>query len=185
MNCRGFTFIELLTALLIAALLGFLAYPSFSEILQRVHTTSRVNSLIGLVRFARQTAVTQRRWITLCPALADSCTNSSDWTTGIMAFADLNRDGSRQPLEPVLAHQSTLDPGERLSWRSFRRRNYLQFRSAGYTNWQNGSFLYCPASGDPRYGKVVIVNIQGRATPSVDRNGDGVDEQASGKPLVC
>ena len=56
----------------------------------------------------------------------------------------------------------------------------LTFRAEGYTNWQNGSFHYCPASGDARYGKVLIVNIQGRTALSVDADGDGIDEQANG-----
>ena len=102
-----------------------------------------------------------------------------------MGFADLNRDGRRQSDEPVLAYQDPLDPGERLTWRSFRRQNFLQFRSEGYTNWQNGSFLYCPASGNASNGKVLIINIQGRTASSVDRDGDGVDEQANGEPLTC
>jgi type IV fimbrial biogenesis protein FimT len=182
---RGFTLVELLALLGISAVLIFLAYPSFGDLMQRVHTTSRVNSLIGLIRFARQSAITQGRWVTLCPAVAETCTGTSDWQTGIMVFADHNRDGDRQPSEPLIAYQSRFEPGERLTWRSFRRHNFLQFRSAGYTNFQNGSFLYCPASGESRHGKVIIVNIQGRATPSVDGNGDGVDEQANGKPLVC
>jgi type IV fimbrial biogenesis protein FimT len=185
MNCRAFTLIELLVALSVAAVLLMLAFPGFQDLVARHHATSRVNAVVGLVRFARQSAVTQRRWVTLCPAEGETCTGSSDWATGIMAFTDLNRDGARQSGESVLAYQSRLDPGERLRWRSFRRKAYLQFRSAGYTNFQNGSFLYCPADGDARYGKVIIVNIQGRAVPSVDANGDGVDEQASGKPLIC
>jgi type IV fimbrial biogenesis protein FimT len=85
----------------------------------------------------------------------------------------------------VLGYLPGLDPGERLIWRSFRRRNFLQFRPEGYTNWQNGSFLYCPSNGDARYGKALIVNIQGRTAPSVDSDGDGVDEQANGDPLTC
>lgn len=182
---RGFTIIELIVALSVAALLLSFAYPPFNDMLERLRSTARVNAVIGLVRFARQTAVTQRRWITLCPAVGERCTGSRDWHTGVMAFADLNRDGDRQPEEPVVGHLSAFKPGERLIWRSFRNRQFLQFRSAGYTNWQNGSFQYCPASGDSGNGRVIIVNIQGRATPSIDADGDGVVEQANGRPLAC
>jgi type IV fimbrial biogenesis protein FimT len=181
----AFTLVELLVTLTIAAVLAGMAYPAFSELMARVHATSRVNDLVGVIRFARHAAITDRSWITLCPAVEESCTNSTDWATGIMVFADRNRDGSRQPQEPVLGYLPQLDEGERLHWRSFRRRNFLTFRSEGYTNWQNGSFHYCPASGDARYGKVLIVNIQGRTAPSVDADGDGIDEQANGRPLTC
>jgi type IV fimbrial biogenesis protein FimT len=185
MQTRAFTMIELLIALAVASILLFMSLPGFRDMTERFQTTSRVNAIIGLVRFARETAVTQRRWITLCPAQEEDCVRSRAWHTGIMAFADGNRDGTRQPGEAIAAYVPALKPGESLTWRSFRSRNYLQFRPAGYTNWQNGSFHYCPASRDPKNGKVIIVNIQGRATPSVDADGDGIDEQANGSPLDC
>lgn len=181
----AFTLVELLITLTIAAVLAGMAYPAFNDLINRVHATSRVNDLVGIIRFARHAAINGGRWVTLCPAIEQNCTNSSQWHSGIMVFQDRDRDGSRQPEEPVLGYLARLDEGERLRWRSFRRRNYLQFRPEGYTNWQNGSFQYCPASGDARYGKVLIVNIQGRTAPSVDADGDGIDEQANGNPLAC
>ncbi len=185
MHRCGFTLLELLIVLAIAISLGYLAYPPFSQLLERIQSTSRINGLAGLVRFARQTAITRHQWVTLCPALGESCTRSQDWSTGILCFADDNRDGARQPDEPILAYQNPLEPGERLTWRSFRQRYYLQFRAEGYTNWQNGSFAYCPASGDARNGKVLIINIQGRPATAADLDGDGIVEQASGEPLAC
>ena len=171
--------------MVIAAVLAGMAYPAFSDLIDRVHATSRVNDLVGIIRFARHAAISGGRWVTLCPANNEVCTNTSDWQSGIMVFEDRNRDGARQTAEPVLGYLAGFDDGEQLRWRSFRRRNFLTFRSEGYTNWQNGSFHYCPASGDPRYGKVLIVNIQGRTAPSVDADGDGIDEQANGNPLTC
>ena len=168
-----------------ACVLAGMAYPAFNDLLARVHATSRVNDLVGIIRFARHSAIDGGRWVTLCPARNGRCTSSADWQTGIMVFEDRNRDGSRQPAEPVLGNLPRLDEGERLQWRSFRRRNFLTFRAEGYTNWQNGSFHYCPASGDRRYGKVLVVNIQGRTALSVDADGDGIDEQANGQPLAC
>ncbi len=184
-TAQAFTLVELLVALSVASLLAGLAYPAFSDLIARVHATSRVNDLVGIIRFARHAAIDGGRWVTLCPAVDTTCSNSTDWRTGIMVFEDRNRDGRRQHSEPVLGYLPRLDEGEQLRWRSFRRRNYLTFRSEGYTNWQNGSFHYCPASGDARYGKVLIVNIQGRTAPSVDADGDGIDEQANGRPLTC
>ena len=181
----GLSLLELLITLTIAAVLTGLAYPNFQSFLARVQTTTRINDLVSLVRFARHAAISEQRWVGLCPALGERCTNSPDWETGIMVFADGNRDGTRQPAEPVLAYQPALKPGERLRWRAFRRQNYLQFRARGYTNWQNGTFLYCPADADPRYAKGLILNIKGRTAPTRDNDGDGVDERADGTPLRC
>ncbi len=189
MSNRGFTLVELIAALAISSILLSLALPSFESMIEHYRTTSRVNSLIGLVRFARQAAVMERNWVTLCPArtVGDNqiCTNSRQWQSGIMAFSDLNRNGVKESQERLLAYQPALKSGETLYWRAFRNRNYIQFTSAGYTNWQNGSFQYCPASRDPHHSKVIIINIPGRATPSVDSDGDGIDEYANGNPLAC
>lgn len=182
---KGFSLLELLLTLTIAAVLTGLVYPSFSGFLARVQATTRINDLVTLIRFARHAAISERRWVGLCPARAERCTNSPNWETGIMVFADANRDGMRQRLEPILAYQPALKPGEQLRWRAFRRQNYLQFRPRGYTNWQNGTFLYCPADGDPRYAKGLILNIQGRTAPTRDSDGDGVDERANGAPVRC
>ena len=182
---QAFSLIELLIAMATAAVLAGMAYPAFDDLIARVHATSRVNDLVGIIRFARHAAINGGRWVTLCPADDEVCSNAAEWQGGIMVFEDRNRDGARQSAEPVLGYLAAFDEGERLRWRSFRRRNFLTFRSEGYTNWQNGSFHYCPASGDPRYGKVLIVNIQGRTAASVDADGDGIDEQANGNPLTC
>ena len=182
---RAFSLLELLVTLAVGAVVAGMAYPAFNDLIARVHATSRVNDLVGIIRFARHAAINGGRWVTLCPAVDEVCADTPEWQSGIMVFEDRDRDGARQPAEPVLGYLAALDAGEQLRWRSFRRRNFLTFRSEGYTNWHNGSFHYCPASGDPRYGKVLIINIQGRTAPSVDADGDGVDEQANGKPLTC
>jgi prepilin-type N-terminal cleavage/methylation domain-containing protein len=182
---RGFTLVEAMSTLAISSILLYLALPSFNSLIDRHHSTSRINGVIGMVRFARQSAITENGWVTLCSAVNQSCSGSPEWHTGVMAFADPDRNGVRDVDERVLAYYPALDSGERLRWRSFRNRNFLQFTPRGYTNWQNGSFHYCPASGNPRFGKVVIINIQGRATPSMDQDGDGIDEQANGSPLTC
>lgn len=185
MKRPGFTLIELLIVLTIAACLFWLAHPSMQALSERSRTTGRINALVALIRHARHAAVTTGSWVAVCPARGEVCSGSRNWAEGIMTFQDVNRDGERQPAEAVLAYQAALDPGERLEWRSFRRQNFLQFRMEGYTNWQNGSFRYCPASGDARYGKVLILNIQGRTALSRDADGDGIDEQANGDPLAC
>ncbi len=182
---RGVSLLELLLTLTIAAILTGLAYPSFSAFLARVQTTTRINDLVTLIRFARHAAIVEQRWVGLCPAQGERCTGTANWESGIMVFADDNRDGDRQSGETLLAYQAALAPGERLRWRAFRRQNHLQFRARGYTNWQNGTFLYCPADGDVRYAKGLILNIQGRTAPTRDADGDGVDERADGTPLRC
>ena len=75
--------------------------------------------------------------------------------------------------------------GSRVYWRSFRNRSYLSFTSTGLTAWQNGSFRYCPLSGDPSLIREVILNPAGRLRRATDHDGDGVVEDATGAPVSC
>jgi type IV fimbrial biogenesis protein FimT len=182
---HGFSIVELLVSLAVAGLLFGYAIPGFSDLLASQRTIAAVNQILGSVHFARHAAITQRATVALCPAQGTVCARRNEWHLGSLVFKDRDLDGVRDANEPVIAQRPALRAGERVSWRSFRNKSYLQFRSTGLTSWQNGSFQYCPASGDPRHSKVIIINAQGRATKSRDANNDGIDEDASGKPLRC
>ena len=176
---------ELLAALAVASVLCSFAIPGFSDFLDRQRSIAAVNQLIGAVHFARSAAIMQRATTVLCPAQRSRCARRNEWHLGAMVFKDGNANGVREDNELIVTQLPALRAGERVTWRSFRNRSYLQFRSSGLTSWQNGSFQYCPANGDPRYSKVIIINASGRATKSRDSDNDGVDEDASGRPLRC
>ncbi len=176
---------ELLAAMAVAAVLFSFAVPGFTEFLDRQRSIVVVNQLIGAVRFARHAAITQRATMALCPAQQTVCARRNQWHLGAMIFKDSNANGVREPNELIIAQLPALRVGERVFWRSFRNKPYLQFKSTGLTSWQNGSFQYCPANADPRYSKAIIVNAAGRTTKSRDSNNDGIDEDARGRPLRC
>jgi type IV fimbrial biogenesis protein FimT len=177
--------VELLAALAVAGVLFGLAIPGFSDFIAQQRTVAAVNQIVGAVNFARAAAITYRATTVLCPAEGTTCARRNEWHLGAMVFKDRNANGKREPSEPVVNQFPPLRSGERLFWRSFRNKSYLQFRSTGLTSWQNGSFQYCPAGSDPQFSKVIIINAQGRATKSRDANNDGLDEDASGQPLRC
>jgi type IV fimbrial biogenesis protein FimT len=182
---QGFSIVELLVTLAIAALLIGIAIPGFSEFLARQRSIAAVNQLLGAIHFARSAAITRRTTVALCPAEQAACSRRNQWHLGAMIFKDNNADGVRDADETVIAQLPPLRARERVTWRSFRNKSYLHFRSNGLTSWQNGSFHYCPEGGDPRYAKAIIINAQGRATKSRDADNDGVDEDAGGRPLRC
>lgn len=181
----GITIVELLVALAIAAVLLGVAAPSMSAFVKRQRATAALNQIIGAVQFTRNAAVTHRATTTLCPGAGGTCGRRNDWHLGATAFADRNRDGQRSADEPVLREFPRFEAGERLYWRSFRNRSYLQITSRGLTNWQNGHFLYCPPDGDAQFARSIIINAQGRVRPARDLDGDGIAEDARGRDLVC
>ena len=182
---RGTTLIELLTALAVAGVLLAWGGIEATRLLAAFRADAAVTQMLGAVRFARQAAVESRSTVTLCPAAADRCGRRNDWHRGALVFLDRDRDGRRDPSEEMLRRLPRLRDGERIYWRSFRNRTSLSMLPTGLTDWQNGSFLYCPPGGDARHARQLILNAQGRIRHARDSDGDGIREDANGRPLTC
>jgi type IV fimbrial biogenesis protein FimT len=183
---RGVTVLELLLALAIGAALAFMALPAMRDFVATHEATAAVNQLIGTVQFTRSAAITGSTTATLCPSAdGERCGLRDTWQAGAIAFEDSDRDGVRSANEPILRRFPALPRGSRTTWRSFRNRSYLSFGASGFTAWQNGHFRYCPASGDPRHIREIVINPAGRVRRAPDRNRDGVVEDTSGRPVTC
>lgn len=65
MRQRGFTLIELIIVLVIAALLMLVAAPAFSTFMARQQLAGDVNQLLSVMTFARSEAIKQRQPITV------------------------------------------------------------------------------------------------------------------------
>lgn len=83
---RGFTLIELMITLAIAAILGMLALPSFSELILSNRITTQANDLISALNVARSEAV--RRGSPVCMTRISATAN--DWTSGWQVYSDPN-----------------------------------------------------------------------------------------------
>lgn len=91
----GLTLVELVTVLMIIAIVSSFAYPSFQQMLANNRVTATTNSMLGLLQLARSEAMTQGRTVTVCPSTDQStCTANSTWSNGIVAL----RTGSNTPV---------------------------------------------------------------------------------------
>ena len=182
----GFSLAELLVSLAILAALASLAGPGMVRLVQQQRSTTALNQLLGAVHLARSSAITRGGIVTLCPsANGQTCTGRNRWHEGAIVFSDEDRDGRRDTDDALLRALPGFPDASRVYWRSFRNKSYLQLDSRGMTNWQNGHFLYCPANGDPRLARQLILNAQARVRKAPDRDGDGIAEDATGDPLEC
>lgn len=122
---RGFTIIELMVVITIAAILIAVATPSMVNFLADWRVKDAANSMIGQLRLARIEAIRQSRPVALCPvATAGSTTCSTtvtDWKNGWLMFLDNNNDGiyntangdvliKQQPALPGLAQMQKNQP---------------------------------------------------------------------------
>ena len=113
---RGFTLVELVVALAVAAILITMAYPSFRDSVKNNRQVSVNNASVGALHYARSEAVKRGHWVTLCipcgdgagnptqcadPVPADAlpgcvtaaaCGGSCPWERGWMVFSDIDGD---------------------------------------------------------------------------------------------
>jgi type IV fimbrial biogenesis protein FimT len=185
MAARGVTVTELLVTLAAAAVAVGLAAPAFHDLVETHRSTAAVNHLIGAVNLARTEAIVRRQTVTLCPGYGDHCLGRDQWHQGALIFIDGNGNGRIDEDDRVLMALPGLRPGARVYWRSFRNRSYLQFQPRGYTQWQNGTFHYCPPDQNPLLARLVIVNAAGRTRIGADTDGDGIVNRADGENVRC
>ena len=92
---NGFTLIELLITIVVVSVLLATAIPSFMQFIKNNRVTGQANSFVVSTQMARNEAVKRGAGTTLCAANADldDCSDSTDWSSGWIAFSDLNRNG--------------------------------------------------------------------------------------------
>lgn len=182
---NGVTLVELLAALAVVALLALAGLPNMLNWLAQERAAAALNQMLGAVQTTRQAAVSLRSPVTLCPGRGQQCGPRDSWHVGMLIFTDRNLNRRIDGNDRVVTALPKLAEGDRIRWRSFRNRSTLTIRPTGLTDWQNGSFTYCQANAGNETARVLILNTAGRARRGRDRDGDGIVEDASGKPLSC
>lgn len=81
---HGFTLIELIIALAVAALLLAWGVPSFQRFMDNAALTSETNNWVGVVNHARSEAVTRGERVTICRTIApEACDGSANCLCGV------------------------------------------------------------------------------------------------------
>lgn len=85
---QGFTLLELLIAIAVAAILLAVAVPSYQGLVQRNSLTANVNDLVGDLNYARSEAVTRGQDVYICSSNDQSnCNAGTDWSKGWVVYA--------------------------------------------------------------------------------------------------
>ena len=92
----GFTLIELMVALAVAAVLTVVAVPSFADLLRSNRVSGTSNNLLTGINLARSEAIKSNRGGGICASTnGSSCSASAaDWVSGWIVWADLNNNGT-------------------------------------------------------------------------------------------
>lgn len=185
---KGFTLVELLVSIAILSILLTQAVPAFQELLEKSKTRVATDNLIKHLNFARIQAINHREFVILCSANNNQrCARTRDWSgRSLLIFIDKNGDNRFKPRDDKLLRITDKMPnGSSLIFRAFQNKSYLKWTPQGTTDYQNGNFTYCPASGKPTMARHLILNMVGRIYEGQDSNNDGIVEDNDGNNVIC
>jgi type IV fimbrial biogenesis protein FimT len=142
-TCSGFTLIELMVAIAIAALLVAMAIPNFSVSIKNSRLTAKANDLMVGLKMARQTAISRSVPTFVCHSNnADTNTPicggpGSDWNTGFILYSAPTKTLTTAkrfyaPAADTLIQQIDIADGQKIIITATNATNIVSFGSDGY-----------------------------------------------------
>lgn len=164
---QGFTLIELMVTIAVAAILLAIAAPSFTSIINSNRLTSAANEMVATLQAARMEAVRLN-------ATVNVCTGCDGNTGSFVAFVDANKNGTADAGEPIRV--AAINPAVQLSGGTD-----LVFRPSGFGHAAAApdgallatSFRFCiPTTTPAENVRVVSIGSGSRiSTESADGGG--------------
>ena len=170
-NC-GFSIVELMIVMVIAAVLMTIAAPSMGTFVRNNRLQSQTLALMRMMHFARSEAVKRKTRVVLCrsanpSAATPTCGGTpSNWSTGFLLFASGDTNNTFQTATDVLLRIGSA-PGDGVTViTNSTSNNNLEYDIDGSTNEGGGTarFAVCDARGGA-FGHQVDVTPVGR--PSI------------------
>lgn len=100
---KGFTLLELMITIAIAAILISLAMPSFQGVMRSNRVSTATNELLASLSLARSEAIRNTRGAGIC-ASADGTSCGADWNSGWLVWSDTDGDGAVDAGETVVRY---------------------------------------------------------------------------------
>jgi len=162
---RGFTFIEIMIALVVFGLLTALALPSYRDWIAAQQLANHAHFVADTLDVARSEAIKHGYRVNLCKTRdRRQCTDEGGWEQGWLLFVDENRSGQVDDDTLVLHREGPAGNG--ITMHGNRPvEDYVSYTSLGHARLlsgalQMGTFVLCKSGQNAL--KVVLAN-SGRA----------------------
>lgn len=150
---KGFTLVELMVTIGIAAILAGLAVPSFKQLIANNRLKSHTSALHTSLLMARSEAIKRHSRVVLCKSSnGTSCATTGDWQQGWILFVDANDNVTVDAGEPIIQKVAALS-GDFILKGDVNLANYVSYASTGAAkltasdNFQTGTFTLCQLAG--------------------------------------
>lgn len=155
---KGYTTIELMVGVALAAMLTVMAGPPIVNMWQDNNLSSTLNEFIGQINFARNEAAMRRQNVVLCVSGSGAtCASSVQWEQGWMIFTDPDGDRNCADMDSdshcdadqgliLHAHNGLKNPLTLRSNGSSPSR--VRFDMYGASYGSNRSFMLCDSRGN-------------------------------------
>ena len=184
-NRYGFTLVELMITVAIAAILTTMAAPSFSNFLQRERGTAAMNLFIGAMQEARSMAINNPNGGRVVMR-ATNFNSNIGWSGGWEIRADLNGDGVFQDNELINQQSAfaqgislkaitsaTLDDLEQLQAFAFTSQGRIRYSISAAEpalGIGGGVVMFRQCSGTGQLSQNIRINLNGSVSTHIEQN---------------
>jgi type IV fimbrial biogenesis protein FimT len=154
---KGFTLIEALVVMAVAAILLAVAVPAWSHARAAANAGSvRAKLAASLLDAVRHSAIAGTE-VVVCPSSPSGvCSGSTNWDSGWIVFADINGSRAPDPNETRLVAENALPRDVHL--RTTTGRTRLVFQPNGGNVGSNVTFTLCDSRGPKSATTLVLSN---------------------------
>jgi type IV fimbrial biogenesis protein FimT len=163
----GLSLVETLVVVVIAGVLVSIAVPAMTATLDSIRLSSASDTFVSGLYLARSEAISRTGAVVLCKsANGASCSVTGGWEQGWIIFRDANNNGQREESEGIVARESALPAGLKLTG-NLSVAKYVSFTPTGSARlvgggFQAGTLTLCRHSVDGGEARQIVLNVAGR-----------------------